>query len=64
MCFKIDGGWLLSALMYTGVSFGLRYGLYDPSDRSRVTSKKSATWPVEAMTLEEFVEIFYDSLSF
>ena len=37
---KIVGGWLERLLMYSGSSFGLRYGLYVPSVRLKVMSRK------------------------
>ena len=38
--FTIAGGWLERRLMYRGSSLGFLYGLYVPSVKSSVTSKK------------------------
>ena len=40
-CFTVAGGWLETSLMYKGSSLGFLYGLYVPSVKSSVMSKKS-----------------------
>ena len=39
-CFTIAGGWFERRLMYKGSSLGFLYGLYVPSVKSSVMSKK------------------------